>query len=346
MSQWWLTEARIEGFRRLQAPLSVRLTDSLERPLDTLVVAGSNGAGKTSLLEAILFGLGREHLLGWGAAEEVVAQTGRRVLPAHASIRLTLTRRDQPEERLVYARQPGRLRIRREVGEQAREELDLRDLASLPLLLAEIPDSMKVEETRYFSSWRTPALVGPISPSVGWSIPSSEANRLWAFKQRVINLRARDAFRGKSSAADALLDRLNAAWRVFHEDDGTYIDADVHDPADEEKVLFDLYIHDGDGARRCSVDEASAGELELLSFASSLLMGESSGLVIIDEPELHLHPEWISQIKRALRALSPAAQFIISTHASQPWDQASAFERLLLGAPGDPRLTALPSGEG
>lgn len=338
MSHWWLTEVYIEGFRRLQAPLEVRLTDSLKRPLDTLVIAGSNGAGKTSFLEAILFGLGREDLISWGSAEDVVAHSGRRTLPPRASIRLTLTRRDQPDEKLIYARQSGRLRIRRETERGAREELDLRELGSLPRALVDIPETMKVDEPRYFSSWRTPALVGPISPSVGWAIPTGEANRLWAFKQRVINLRARDAFRGKSSAADALLERLNAAWRAFHEDDGTRIDADVCDPADEETVLFDLYVFEEDGARRCSVDEVSAGELELLAFASSLLMGEASGLVLIDEPELHLHPEWTSQIKRALRALAPSAQFLISTHASQPWDQASAFERLLLGASDDPRM--------
>lgn len=42
-----------------------------------------------------------------------------------------------------------------------------------------------------------------------------------------------------------------------------------------------------------------------------------SGIVLIDEIELHLHPEWQRKIIHALRSTFPNIQFIITTHSPQ-----------------------------
>ena len=65
--------------------------------------------------------------------------------------------------------------------------------------------------------------------------------------------------------------------------------------------------------------------------------GGPGGWWIVDEPELHLHPEWRAGIMDALRALAPRAQIIVATHADEPWDQAMSFERFLLVPPDDLR---------
>lgn len=338
MARWWLTRIHIERFRRLQEPLTVSLVDTLDRPLDTLVVAGSNGAGKTSFLEAILFGLGQERLIVRGVPEGEQRSFMRHRFPTDAIVDLTFSLDGAPGETLRYARDAGRFRVRREGPDGAREEIDLHDLADLPAHLAALPDELQIEEPRYFSSWRAPALVGALAPSIGGSVEPTEANRVAALKQRIINLAARSAFGRSSTAVDVLLARLNKAWSYFHVTDGTHIAPDVVDPDDEKTALFDLYVLNRDGSRRCAIDDVSAGELELIAMAGELMVDDKPRLVLVDEPELHLHPEWVSQIKRALRSFAPGAQFILSTHADAPWDQASSYERLLLGPLDDPRV--------
>jgi hypothetical protein len=61
------------------------------------------------------------------------------------------------------------------------------------------------------------------------------------------------------------------------------------------------------------------------------------GIVVIDEPELHLHPQWQGVVLRALRQFAPNAQFIIASHADGPWEAAASWERALLVPESDPR---------
>ncbi|MCB9746222.1 MAG: ATP-binding protein [Alphaproteobacteria bacterium] len=158
-------------------------------------------------------------------------------------------------------------------------------------------------------------------------------------KQRIVDERARRAFvrlsRGDHQTRDAeWLQRLNAVWTAFH-DDGSVLDADIVDPEDDDSG-FDLFVFDGD-QRRCSIDQLSSGELELLTMAGTLILQDFDGLLLIDEPELHLHPEWQRGLLDALRAMAPEAQLILATHSSEIWDQVYSFERFFLAPPGDPR---------
>lgn len=73
--------------------------------------------------------------------------------------------------------------------------------------------------------------------------------------------------------------------------------------SDGEKCLFAMA---GDLARRLSIANPSA---------SNPLEGE--GVVLIDEIDLHLHPQWQKKIVRNLLHTFPNVQFIISTHSPQ-----------------------------
>lgn len=44
-------------------------------------------------------------------------------------------------------------------------------------------------------------------------------------------------------------------------------------------------------------------------------IAETSGIVLIDEIDMHLHPSWQSRIMSALRNVFPRIQFIVTTHA-------------------------------
>lgn len=299
MAHWRLTRIRIEGFRRFQEPFELDLRDPLGEPCETVVIAGSNGSGKTTVLDAIRLVLEMDIglYLGRGAGD--------------MSITLDLLDRDSRETtRLAY-----------DPGHAVQRPPDFH----CPVI--------------YFSSRRSPAPSGSLMPSSGREGESTfagEAHRITRFKQRVINNRARSAFRRGDRPEDRWLARLNAAWAEFHGHDGTRVDADVVDPKSDDPT-FDLFVFEADGERRCSIDLVSSGEMELLAFAGTLVIDDFAGLLLIDEPELHLHPEWASQIMRALRALAPDAQIIAATHAAEPWDQAYPFERHLLPMPDDPR---------
>ena len=58
------------------------------------------------------------------------------------------------------------------------------------------------------------------------------------------------------------------------------------------------------------------------------------GLILIDEIEIHLHPEWQSKICHALKEIFPRAQFFITTHSphviqSASYDEVIALEKII-----------------
>ena len=44
---------------------------------------------------------------------------------------------------------------------------------------------------------------------------------------------------------------------------------------------------------------------------------KTPGIILIDEVDMHLHPEWQQQILRSLKAAFPKVQLIVSTHSPQ-----------------------------
>ncbi|VWB17476.1 DNA replication and repair protein RecF [Burkholderia aenigmatica] len=56
-------------------------------------------------------------------------------------------------------------------------------------------------------------------------------------------------------------------------------------------------------------------EIEFRFQSEQTTAKEFDGIVLIDELELHLHPEWQSKIVEALKAMFPCAQFVCTTHS-------------------------------
>ena len=89
---------------------------------------------------------------------------------------------------------------------------------------------------------------------------------------------------------------------------------------------------------RLEIDLLSAGQLELFLFLGVLALNEDrEGIIFIDEPELHLDPQWHRPILRSLMRLQPHAQLVVATHSPEIYDAAASYERHYLVPEDDPR---------
>lgn len=337
-----LLEVSIQKFRSIQEPLHLKLIQPSGGPLSRVVLAGPNGAGKTSVLEGILLALGFEDLIVRDLPATERGDHWRIEIPPGGEIELQCRMvSGQLDLMPPFDPKTNQFTVRRTADEWKicwRGADDKLECHSDPEYVRSLLKEVAIE---YFSSWRAPILPGGMQPSAkGRPIQDNEANRLRRLKQRIINERARRAFdRDASEPQDEVwLARLNEVWSAFHQD-GSYLDPGTLVSGEDER-LFDLFVWEKGGKRRCSIDQLSSGEIELLSMGGTLILGAFSGLLLIDEPELHLHREWQGQLLDVLSKMAPNAQLIVATHADAPWDQAYSFERFFLARPDDPRSTS------
>jgi len=337
MSNIHLVDIRVSGFRAFQRPYEVSFRSPLGDPTDVVVIAGPNGAGKSSLLEAVLLAMGRERLIRNSLNRESEDTHWRTVIPDIASIALTFHIGSAPGTELgAYA--PCDVRV---VRTGAEWRLELLGGAEGPKRLSELVRRQFVEERpiEYLSSWRTPFQLGGVKLSalVG-EAAEDERYRLYRLKQRIVSERAKRGFSAEDTSDRRWLDHLNDIWRDWHDSGDTWIDALPTGDAERPYDLFILRDTPGMGPQPiCELDRASSGELEWVTLAGQLIVEEFDGLLLIDEPELHLHPQWQARLLPTLRKLVPYSQILVATHSAYPWDQALPFQRVLLLPPHDPR---------
>ncbi len=102
-------------------------------------------------------------------------------------------------------------------------------------------------------------------------------------------------------------------------------------------IIFDLDTHrlvlnfeSADGSlQKFAMDEMSDGYKNTLSMIGDIayrmavlnpmlgdkVLEETSGVIVIDEIDLHLHPQWQQTIISDLNTIFPKIQFIVSSHA-------------------------------
>jgi hypothetical protein len=166
---------RIEKFRRIQEPLEMDLTTPRGDAVHQAVFAGPNGCGKTSVLEAILLGLGMNSLIVRDLERSRREEHWRVVVPEGASIELDVS---------IDGGQPTTW-----IRTADRHVHRLPDGTEEPVP----PHWLQSLAVEYFSSWRAPELVGAIRPLLGRGgrPTDNETNRLWRLKQRINDERAR-----------------------------------------------------------------------------------------------------------------------------------------------------------
>lgn len=93
----------------------------------------------------------------------------------------------------------------------------------------------------------------------------------------------------------------------------------------------------------CYLEEVSAGFQAILSLVFAIVewiestnveeqayIPEATGTVVIDELDVHLHPEWQLTIRKSLATIFPKLQFIITTHSPHLIATAESGELIVL----------------
>ncbi|HMY21498.1 MAG TPA: AAA family ATPase, partial [Polyangium sp.] len=210
---------------------------------------------------------------------------------------------------------------------------------------------------QYFSARREPEALGE-TPSPQGGRSEREARRLAELKRKLISAYYRSLRSKKRLDTEIpVFERLQRFIRPFLGDDWTI---DVlptdNDPGSGDEVILrrgevpsditSLAMARNEALLRDDIpplvpmDRLSSGQIALFAFAGPLVFRDApADVVLIDEPEQHLHVQWQRYIIPALRELSPESQFIVATHSLDVADAASHDERLLLLPEGDPRLS-------
>ncbi len=302
-----ITSLSIRDFRGIdRLELDFRGPDG--QPNSLVVLAGPNGCGKTTVLEAAL-------ILA-GGIKLVTGPRGRRAI-----------RRGSTDYEI---------RAEFQAGEHNFSRTDASDLTGPPFADDPIPHW-------YFSSWRAPSLVGPVGPTVGrpGRRPArTDQNRLRNVKQLLVNAATVERFENplpRLGRYSAIIQEINNAWLEFYPNTGQTFAVEIVASAEPGIGGFDVYVRTP-GGPRLEVDLLSSGQLELFLFLSVLALNEDrEGIIFIDEPELHLDPQWHRLILRSLMRLQPRAQLVVSTHSPEIYDAAASYERHFLVPAGDPR---------
>jgi predicted ATPase len=302
-----MTSLSIRDFRGI-GQLDLDFSGPDGRPNGLVVLAGPNGCGKTAILEAALLAVGGDELLV-GRKDEGAIRRGA----ADYSIQAVIKNRGHGfTNRRQFTRPP----------------------TPLPSPVSHW----------YFSSWRAPQLPGPVDVTVGKPgrrPAKTDENRLLNIKQRLVNAATVEMFQKALPSLgrySALVEVISGAWSEFYPDSNHSFAVEVVTPGDADSSgSFDVYLRTPEGLH-LEVDLLSAGQLELFLFLSELALNEDrEGIIFIDEPELHLDPQWHRLILRSLMRLQPRAQLIVATHSPEIYDAAASYERHYLVPEDDPR---------
>lgn len=183
----------------------------------------------------------------------------------------------------------------------------------------------------YFSAKRTSEVAKVESPSKETEFTekmnSSDSTDFFIrkFKQYLVNQKVEQAFSqiehqvSQIEQVDTFFKKLESAFRKMFDDEFMQIEF--------TRSNYEFYLLLSDG-RRLTFDTLSEGFSALLSILMDLFMRvdlirkqvndysyNPCGIVLIDEPETHLHLELQEQVLPLLTSLFPNIQFIAATHS-------------------------------
>jgi hypothetical protein len=308
---------------------------------DLVMVGGVNGSGKTTLLELIarmarlLFELDTESALptlaGWNAwidfrlTSEAVALPSCRVVLGSAEFLAA----HRTEHSVLLLRRESEL-VPSVLQNIVRALEKLRGLVTDPKVFA----ASSAPGVVYFPTDRQ--LVIPAEPYKA----AGHLNGTASFIHRVRPVRK------WSESIEAVL--YAARWADLNSKEQGRPEAATHFEAyakafegffgDTKKLVWtpegELVVKVADTGQTHPIDELSSGEKQILLFCAELYRRWRPGsLILIDEPELHLHPSWQTTLWTLLERWQKerGGQVIVATQSSHLFGVAEPGTAVLLG---------------
>ncbi|GAA6618385.1 AAA family ATPase [Scytonema sp. NUACC26] len=305
---------------------------------DTIVLVGMNGAGKTSLLQAIAATLGTvtgrlQNIsdLEWaGFNYELLASNWGGMTP-EVAVQVQFSSSELQAFRDFHFKLREIGRDLQSPGEEHNVTLRWNSGCVIANSAAQL---FQFKGREYAKQLRR---------NEGWKVFEQVGTVLWYTEQRTsTSLTSEDPNRQLEITEDLLRDRMTK-WRQFHQDIETlkihqrphgqkdlyaeierayqtvFPERSFLGPIPRENlddILSEPWFYLYDGRNQYEISEMSGGERAvfpmLMDFASWNI---HNSVILIDEIELHLHPPMQQALLRALPKLGKNNQFIITTHS-------------------------------
>ena len=153
---------------------------------------------------------------------------------------------------------------------------------------------------------RFEAYRGCLDPTV-----SSELLRRWIKKMALIGVQEGQPLKSLEAVFSAIVGCVEGANRALYDFDLDDIALDFDDGA---RYHFD-FLSDGQRSMAGLAADIALRCVQLNPHLVSDAPRETEGVVLIDEIDLHLHPNWQRVVIRNLTSLFPRLQFVATTHS-------------------------------
>lgn len=254
--------------------------------LDTIVIAGSNGSGKTTLLESIcsyfkttIFPLNEKEM--------------------NVQIDLFLENREEKiDENIISELHSINYYKNKDINKYEEIINTLKILPKLIYVPAEIDfNEVKTETTNYKSDYK---FFNIVDSDVIEDIPSYISSRIYYIANTEEELTLKEVKEKVNVEINGVFDILD-------------LDVKLTGLSKDEKNMPIFVNSSGD---EFDINQLSSGEKQLFLRTLSIKMLEpENSIILIDEPELSLHPKWQQRIIDVYKKIGKNNQIIVATHS-------------------------------
>ncbi len=294
--------------------LELTFTNDHGVPYNTIILAGENGTGKTSMLDSLATFLNKGSFVPFKEIEYIANGITYIITQPPRNAEFGYHIRNNRSSGEIREIQSGR------GNNENRIASDIEDIRYYGFAYSKARSGFKTEIVRSVTTQMV---------DLNKYEPDNQET-FTTVKQLLIDLDAQDSSEWKKKSAegglnDGVYEDFNQSSRIYRFknafnsffDNVKYSDID-NDNQNEKRVLFTKHGH------VIPIDDLSTGEKQIVFRGAHLLKNCNSicgGIVLIDEPELSMHPKWQKKILEYYRSLfwdsdkKQTVQLIIATHS-------------------------------